>query len=134
MRHVPSALALAAALAASPALAQKSLDAAINGMRDLVTEPLGRWQADGQGRCDHQDLKDAVATAVRLAGTLNPQKYGPAAAIKSGTWALDVADAARQGGCRDVSRRMYDHVMRTYVGSGYAGLRDRARVGIDALR
>lgn len=118
----------------SPAGAQKSLEQAINGMGELVTEPLERWQRSGGGRCDHQDLTDASLSAIGLTSTLRPDKHGPGAAIKAGTWALDVGDAARKAGCRDVALRMYEHVIRAYVGSGFAGLRDRARVGIDALR
>tara|TARA_R110000868_G_scaffold936_4_gene7154 strand:+ start:2479 stop:2880 length:402 start_codon:yes stop_codon:yes gene_type:complete len=133
MKRLVVAAVLAGALASS-ATAQKSLEASINGMRDLITEPLARWQNAGPAACTNQDLTDASLSAIRLTSTLRPDKYGPGAAIKAGIWALDVGDAARKAGCRDVALRMYEHVMRAYVGSGFAGLRDRARVGIDALR
>jgi hypothetical protein len=46
---------------------------------------------------------------------------------------LQVADAARRAGCKDVARRLYDRVLQIYVGFVFSSLRERAVVGIRDL-
>ena len=132
---------VALVVASSPAVAQQSLRASeaelarsIDALGTLVHEPLARWRSTGGGNCDHQALTDARLTAVNLPTRLDPKKVGIPALMRAGGWAVDVGDAAREGGCLAIARQMYEHVMRVYIGTSYQGVRDRARVGLDALR
>jgi hypothetical protein len=45
-----------------------------------------------------------------------------------------VAQAAADKGCRALARSLFLKVMETYVGSGYAAMRQRAQIGIEDLR
>lgn len=133
--------AAALVLVSSPAAAQQSVRAAeaelaraIDALGTLVHEPLARWRSTGGGKCDHQALTDARLTAVNLPTRLDPKTVGIPALMRAGGWAVDVGDVAREGGCPAIARQMYEHVMRVYIGTAYQGVRDRARLGLDALR
>jgi hypothetical protein len=48
--------------------------------------------------------------------------------------AFGLADAALESGCLDVADQAYRRIITYYTGSAYAGLRDRAKLGIDDVR
>jgi hypothetical protein len=47
---------------------------------------------------------------------------------------LDTADAALAAGCYVVARQAYGSLIRMFIGSAYEPLRQRAQIGLDALR
>lgn len=107
---------------------------ALDDMRASALQPLRVWQQEAPPSCSSPNLAaagDMVLTAARL---LTPERSGVDAVIEGGGWILEVADAARQQGCKSAARHLYDAVIAIYVGEGYAALRQRAQIGIDDLR
>lgn len=47
---------------------------------------------------------------------------------------LELADKASALGCKQKAKEHYNTVLKTFVGSGYASYRDRAKVGLADLR
>ena len=43
-------------------------------------------------------------------------------------------DGALKSGCLDVADQAYRRIISYYTGSAYAGIRDRAKLGIDDVR
>lgn len=107
--------------------------AAIEGLRSEALEPLARWQREAPPSCSSPTLKEARATVLTAAGMLTPEQSGLDAVIEGGSWILEVADAVREHGCKEVARNLYDAVIATYIGGAYAALRQRAQIGIDDL-
>ncbi len=108
--------------------------AIIDGLRADTLRPLALWQQETPPSCSSPTLERASASARMTASMLNPERHGVDVAIEGGSWILEVADAAREHGCKKVARGLYDAVIATYTGAAYAALRQRAQIGIDDLR
>ena len=108
--------------------------ATIDRMRSETLRPLALWQQDTPPSCSSPTLEKASASVLMTASMLTPERHGVDAAIEGGSWILEVADAAREHGCKKVARGLYDTVIATYTGGAYAALRQRAQIGIDDLR
>lgn len=101
--------------------------------------PRNRCGASGrqsQPDCASKDLNDAIVFSQGIISALvqKPGNLDPTLFLELGASALDVGDGARIAGCREDARKMYDYVIRVFVGGAYAGLRQRAQIGIDDLR
>lgn len=108
--------------------------AVIDDMRSETLRPLALWQQETPPSCSSPALEKASASVLMTASLLIPERQGVDAAIEGGSWILEVADAAREHGCKKVARGLYDRVIATYTGAAYAALRQRAQIGIDDLR
>jgi hypothetical protein len=108
--------------------------AAIDRLRADTLRPLTLWQQETPPSCNSPSLAKASVSARMTASMLSPERQGIDTVIEGGSWMLEVADAARDHGCKDAARRLYDAVIGTYTGSAYAALRQRAQIGIDDLR
>ncbi len=108
--------------------------AVIDSLRSDTLRPLALWQQETPPSSSSPELEKASASALTTASMLNPERHGVDAAIAGGSWVLEVADAAREHGCKKVARGLYDAVIATYTGAAYAALRQRAQIGIDDLR
>ncbi len=108
--------------------------AVIDSLRSDTLRPLALWQQETPPSCSSPTLEKASASARMTASMLNPERHGLDTAIEGGSWVLEVADAAREHGCKKVARGLYDAVIATYTGAAYAALRQRAQIGIDDLR
>jgi hypothetical protein len=139
-------LALAPGCAASPPVAPRAPTVApleaererlATQMADIewqVHGPLRAFLAGPAGACQSADLTEAVRVATGLpaevamaGGDFNSQLI--AAALL-----LDTADGAAAHGCPEVARALYLTVIETYIGVGYAALRQRAEIGLAELR
>jgi len=109
---------------------QRKLAEAQRRMYDLTHNPLNAFLAGPRGDCKSKSLGEAAASAM-FAGiatddlSLRQQGAG---------WVLDVADGAADHGCPDLARKLYRHVIETYIGWGYAAHRQRAEIGLADLR
>ena len=106
----------------------------VNDMAESSRAPTRAFLAENPFTCDSSNLKKAESMALLTSSLLNPREHGFDTVLQSGTWILEVGDAAKSRGCKTDARKMYDAVISTYVGSGYAALRQRAQIGIDDLR
>jgi hypothetical protein len=113
---------------------QDQRHAAIARLGDQTLQPLSQWEQETPPSCSSPALAKARVSVLTTAGLLKPDRSGVDAVIEGGTWVLQVADAARDHGCKDVARSLYDAVIATYTGSAYTALRQRAQIGIEDLR
>ena len=102
-------------------------------LHQLAIAPYYKWESAGAD-CSSPDLVTARNNVVATASVVDPQRFDLDRIFAAGSWILDVADGAKRHGCADTARYLYDAVISTYVGGGYAALRERARIGIDDLR
>ncbi len=100
----------------------------------MALGPLNEWEAEASPSCASPNLTRAQSSVLAAIDVFAAENHGPDVATDAGTWMLTVADAARDHGCKQVARRLYDTVIATYTGSAYAALRQRAQIGIDDLR
>jgi len=73
-----------------------------------------------------QDHLDAVVSEPT-----QPERV--AGAVRNGRFRLAVAQAAARKRCREVARETYREVNDIFTGEPYAGLRQRAKTGLEAL-
>lgn len=102
--------------------------------RDLVMRHYYEWQNENPRTCDSQALKQAAGGAIFTIDANSPESVGAERMIHEGGWALDIADGARASGCDQVAKRLYEHIISTYVGFAYSGLRDRAMLGLSRIK
>jgi len=107
---------------------------ATEALRQKVIEPYVAWTHEKPLRCTSPTLQDASDRLTALVSMVDSRHGGFETAIEGGTWMLDVADGAKSHGCKEFARGLYNKVMATFVGTGYAGLRDRAAVGLADIR
>ena len=111
-----------------------TVDNAIGRMEDTVLGSMRAFEAERPKSCNSQNLVEAEGTANYAVNVMTPATHGLSGAMAAGDWTLQVADAARRAGCKDVARRLYDRVLQMYVGSVFSSLRERAVVGIGDLQ
>ena len=70
---------------------------------------------------------------LNVASLLTPEQSGVDAVSDGNSWILEVADDARDHGCKAMARHLYDAVIEIYVGGDYAALRQRTQIGVDGL-
>jgi hypothetical protein len=138
-KHVRSAALLCLSLLACSNQAQIDQVAAqrqrtLDQMAELTRAPLRGFMREDPPNCASTNLQKARGMALVNLSLLRPETHSFDTVFQSGTWLLEVADAARVHGCKNVARGLYDTVIATFVGSGYSALRERARIGIDDLR
>jgi len=107
---------------------------AVEQMHEIATRDYRAWTLEHPPSCASLMLPSARYEVLRVADVISPDRDGLDTTLAAGSWVLDVADGARQHGCKDFARGLYQAVMFKYIGVSYASLRDRARVGIDDLR
>ena len=76
------------------------------------------------------NIGDVYAEAGNIARKPDALQRGQSAAMGYNK----AAQAAADKGCPDAARRWWLTVIETYVGTGYAAMRQRAQIGIDDLR
>jgi hypothetical protein len=108
--------------------------AVIDRMRSIALGPLVEWERETPPSCTSPSLAKAGSLVLVAARMQTPEQQGLDVVIEGGSWVLEVADAARQHRCSEVARHLYDVVIATYTGRAYAGLRQRAQIGIEDLR
>jgi hypothetical protein len=100
--------------------------------------------------CDGADLRvvaEKVAELERNVANLDPSDpvFSPSTRaellrIQAGSierhtsLAFALADAALKSGCLDTADQAYRRLVVFYTGANYAGIRDRAKLGIDDVR
>jgi hypothetical protein len=125
-----------AAETAGKAELQRRLDAAIAPARDALIA----FRTEKRPACTSEHLRSARVEALGMMGgsAVKQQQviyaWGVDGIYQIAGVVLDVADAARAHHCTKVAREIYDAVIRTYVGSDYAALRQRAEIGIRDLK
>ncbi|MFI5022545.1 MAG: hypothetical protein ACHQRJ_12935 [Alphaproteobacteria bacterium] len=112
---------------------QAQISANWEGLHQLAVSPYYKWESAGAD-CSSPDLVTARDKVIGTAAVIDPVRFDLNDIVGAGSWILDVADGAKRHGCKETARYLYDYVISTYVGSGYAGLRERAHIGIDDLR
>jgi len=126
----------------SPATAGPTADqAAQNRARPFVKgmEALERYRAS-EG-CDSPDGREVLAKIAELEESVSlfhqvqsfPQ-YEREARARHTELAFAFADEALRRDCLDDADRVYRGIVAFYTGNAYAGLRDRAMLGIDDVR
>jgi len=137
------ALVLTFCLISGPSYSQPAVDRELERMQReanermmrIVYEPLEAFQAEKARNCKSANLKTAFQRAVGLSeGVAKNDKLGLSQRLATAIGLADVADAAKRKGCAEQARALYDLIVEVYVGSGYAGVRQRAQIGIDDLR
>lgn len=106
----------------------------VDQMTALTIDPLNAFLREEPVDCKSANLTKAKSSSMIGASVVNPTKHGFDVVVTSGVTVLRVADGAKSRRCKDVARELYEFVVSTYIGSGYSGLRDRARIGLDDLR
>ena len=119
----------------SVAAAQARVAQARENMRNTALSPLWAWEQENPPSCSSPQLQKARSSVLGFADAVGSNDdLGLDVKFDTGSWILDVADSAKDHGCKDVARSLYDAVIQIFIGGGYAALRDRARIGIDDLR
>ena len=77
-------------------------------------------------------LEDYVSTFNRIGGST--YKYEREARERHTSLAFGFADAALTKRCLDDADQVYRGLISLYIGAAYAGIRDRAKLGIDDVR
>jgi hypothetical protein len=108
--------------------------ALLTSMGSETLRPLAQWEQEAPPSCTSPTLAKARTSALLTASLLDPERSGVDAVVMAGGWILQVAEAARDHGCNEVARGIYDSVIATYTGAAYASLRQRAQIGIEDLR
>jgi hypothetical protein len=126
-------LALLVAGCSQQQAAAPTLDNAIGRMEDTVLVPMRAFEAEKPKGCNSKNLGEAEGAATYAVNVMTPATHTLSGAMAAGDWMLQVADAARRAGCKDVARRLYERVLQIYVGFVYSSLRERAVVGIGDL-
>jgi hypothetical protein len=138
MARILIVAALTAALAGcAPPQQQASLQS-LQNRRDLLRADLHRnavapyeqWTRETPLSCASPQLLKARDTVLFIASITDAKTQGFDSALEAGVWALDVADGVNARGCGEVAREIYKKVISIYIGTAYAGLRDRAMVGL----
>src|SRR5262245_61635421 len=109
------------------------MDNAIGRMEDSALGPMRAFEAEKPKSCNSKNLEESEGAVTYAVNVMTPATHGLSGAMAAGDWMLQVADAARRAGCKEVARRLYDRVLQNYFGSVYASLRERAVVGIGYL-
>jgi hypothetical protein len=117
----------------SPSLVERR-QAAVLDLKYSTLEPFEQWMQESPRTCASPDLKRARESVLGTANALTSGAQGYDVVLAGAGWVLQVADGARDSGCKQEARTMYDGVIAIYVGSGYSGVRHRAQNGIDDLR
>ena len=98
---------------------------------DDTHDHIAQFMGQPRGDCNPDHLDNVLAfTGALAANDQLPLLY----LQHTAAWRLDAADAAASYGCPDLAKAIYQNVIRTYVGSGYAAYRQRAEIGLDDLR
>ena len=105
----------------------------ITKLHAIAIEYYLLWASETPTSCDSPTLRTARFTVLNTANSITPA-LGPDAPLQAGSWVLDVADGVKARGCKEAARGLYAKVVSTYVGTGYARLRDRAMLGMADLR
>jgi len=97
--------------------------------------------APGRERAEFDDALSAVESnlpALRNAGAASPLIHDAGLASDAeqvlAEARLDVADAARTGGCSDIANSQYQIIVRTFRGPAFAKYRQRAEMGLSAMQ
>ena len=97
--------------------------------------------APGRERADFDDALSAVESnlpALRNAESASPVIHDAQLASDAeqvlAEVRLDVADAARTGGCSDIANSQYQVIVRTFRGPAFARYRQRAEMGLSAMQ
>jgi hypothetical protein len=106
---------------------QQMLDASMK-----ASESLALYAKSPHTNCNGPELDEATETAT--AAVSLSQRHELGIRISAGGQLLSVADTAKSKGCMQQARAIYDEVLRVFAGGAYAGLRDRAMIGIQDLR
>ena len=97
---------------------------------DDVHDHIAQFMAQPPGDCNPDHLDNVLAFTGALATTTDQLSH----LQDTAAWRLDAADAAASHGCPDLAKAIYQNVIRTYVGSGYAAHRQWAEIGLDDRR
>jgi hypothetical protein len=114
---------------------QAQADQATANLRNIVLEPLRRFQREQPTDCNSQNLKLAVLSAREVESVADQRsetlvEYNQDSADLD----LEIADVALSAGCLDTAENMYRHVIERYIGFVYAAYRQRAQIGIEDVR
>lgn len=92
-----------------------------------------RKEPDSPTRCESQNLSTAKIRAMAVLATAG-KSDSLDWSVPLVSASLDVADGAKDAGCAKTAKGLYDIVIRAYVGSAFAALRQRAEIGLSDLR
>jgi hypothetical protein len=90
------------------------------------------------GRCDGGpergsfEAAEAELSQLSKSGVGTPAPEDPGSVLAQAR--IDVADAARNGGCADIATAQYKTVLRSFPGPAYARFRQQAELGLSALQ
>lgn len=99
-------------------------------LRDMVIEPLIKFEREDPINCESADLKRSLETATvltRRAKTLETRQI-------MATLMLEIADRAFNKGCLDFAAGAYRQVVSTFSGPEYATHRQQAEMGLENIR
>ena len=120
---------------------RKQLESAHGSSLDAIkgTRALERYRAS-EG-CDSADAQEVLANIAELEETVSRfhtvksfPEYERQARDMHTNLSFAFADEALRRGCLDDADRVYRGLVAFYTGGAYAGIRDRAKLGIDDVR
>ena len=91
-----------------------------------------------RGRCDGGPERESFEAAEAELSQLGKSSDGtqvaddPARVLARAR--IEIADAARNGGCADIATTQYKTVLRSFPGPAYAHFRQQAELGLSALQ
>lgn len=95
---------------------------------------------ESSGNCETTDVLNAQMAIATLSSQESyyhsMQIWGFLTETQKRKWAIQfaLAQAALTQKCLDLADGIYRDIIQTYTGSAYAGIRERARVGLDDVR
>lgn len=125
---------------------------AIRSRSSEIQRKIDEWTLVDGRPCQHETITAANLEASRLEGSvmaayqmsrdsrqattirsIYSRRYTEAAAAQISSQ-LNLADAYLNAGCLDEADNLYRHIIMTFTGTAYAGVRQRAQIGVDDVR
>jgi hypothetical protein len=119
---------------------QQARQPQLEDVHTTVMGPYREWVASPPYDCTSPKLRTSINGARAFAREMQDiQVRNRGVSLlrelyASGDWQVEIADGARQHGCTEFARQVYNDVLSIYIGPGYATLRQRAQIGIEEAR
>lgn len=105
-----------------------------------ATSLLDAFEKEPAGTCKSLNAYKVETELLKLTGQesmyYNMKIWGMLSRVQKMKWDIQfrLAETALKQKCPDIADRIYREIVANYTGASYAGIRDRARIGLDDVR
>ncbi len=105
-----------------------------------ATNLLDAFEKETPGNCNSPNAYKVETELLKLTGQesmyYSMKIWGMLSRVQKMKWDIQfrLAETALKQKCPDIADRVYRDIIANYTGASYAGIRDRARVGLDDVR